>query len=113
MFSDAAFRELLREHLGHQLREIDFDRIVQRVRAFIAPIVVNAHIQDAFAAMQPVPSDAVLEQIPTQALYQRFKADLGAVCSEVELEQIVTFTQQAIRSEPKLHLPQHEPNGNF
>ncbi len=94
--SDAAFQELLRKHLEHRMVDSDFDHIVNRVRLFIEPIVVNAHIQGSSVAVQPVPIDAVVEQIPSQELHERFKADLGAVCSDAELEKIVAFTHQVI-----------------
>jgi hypothetical protein len=93
---DTAFRELLREHLGHRLMEVDFDRIVRLVRTFIEPIVVNAHIQGTLIAVQPIPTEPLIEEIPNEELQQRFKADLGEVCSQAELEQIVTFTHYVI-----------------
>lgn len=93
---DTAFRELLREHLGHRLMEVDFDRIVKLVRTFIEPIVVNAHIQGTSVAVQPIPTEPNIEEIPTEELQQRFKADLGEVCSQTELEQITAFTHHVV-----------------
>jgi hypothetical protein len=93
--SDAAFRELLREYLGHRLMEVDFDRIVNLVQAFVEPIVVNAHIQGSSIAVQPIPTAAV-QEIPSEELHQRFKTDLGEVFSEAELGYVVAFTHYVI-----------------
>lgn len=94
--SDAAFRDLLREHLGHRLMEVKLDRIVKQVQAFVEPVVVNAHIQGSVVAVPSIPTDTVTELIPSKELYHRFKTDLGEVCSDADLKQLVAFTHQVI-----------------
>jgi hypothetical protein len=92
--SDTAFRELLREHLGHVLMERDFDRIVEGVLYFIEPIVVEAHLQTPVSAERQ--REATPEYIPTEQLKARFQQDLGGICSSGQIDRVVHFAHQAI-----------------
>lgn len=93
--SDEKFRILMREHLGHLLMERDFDSITTQVSRLIESVVVQAIAPSEGQQQPPVPSEQVVEHIPTAELGQFFREEL-AFCSETALEQIVQFTHQVI-----------------
>jgi hypothetical protein len=94
--SDEKLRNLLREYLGHLLMELDFDSIINQVSHFVESLVVQEHTQLEHTRPALMLLESVFEQIPAKELKQFIESELGEVCSETALEQIVQYTGQVI-----------------
>lgn len=90
---DERWRNLLREHLGHILTELDFDSIISQVRSYVESLVAGVFVS---SADQPVSNASLVEHIPTIELQQLLYAELGEFLPESSRAQIVRFTHQAI-----------------
>ena len=92
---DEKLKGFLREHLGHILREPDFDSIATQIQRQIESSVIQAPSQ-SLGSVHPLDSEKVTEHIPTEALKELFQSQLAEFCSEAALEQLIQFSHQII-----------------
>ena len=92
---DEKLRSLLREHLGHILRDPDFDSITTQIQRQIESLVDQAPSKSLSSEL-PLALAKVTEHIPTGALKDLFQSYIAEFCSESALEQLIQFSHQVI-----------------
>ena len=95
VLEDEKLKSFLREHLGHILREPDFDAIATQIQRRIESLVIPAASQSLGSELSPA-STNVTAHIPTEALKELFQSQLAEFCSEAALEQLIQFSHQII-----------------
>jgi hypothetical protein len=92
---DEKLKRFLQAHLGHILREPDFDAIATQIQRQIESLVSPAASQ-SLGSEPPPASTNVTTHIPTEALKELFQSQLAELCSEAALEQLLQFSHQII-----------------
>ena len=92
---DEKLRSLLREYLGHILREPDFDAITTQIQRQVESLVDQAP-SESFSSEPPLALAKVTEHIPTGDLKDLFQSYIAEFCSEYALEQLIQFSHQVI-----------------
>jgi hypothetical protein len=92
---DEKLKSFLQEHLGHILREPDFDAIATQIQRQIESLVIPASRQ-SLGSEPPPASTTVTAHVPTEALKELFQSQLAEFCSEAALEQLIQFSHQII-----------------
>jgi hypothetical protein len=82
---DEKLKSFLQAHLGHILREPDFDAIATQIQRQIESLVIPAASQSL--GSEPLPASTnVTGHVPTEALKELFQSQLAEFCSEAALE---------------------------
>jgi hypothetical protein len=92
---DEKLKSFLQEHLGHILREPDFDSIATQIQRRVESLVIPT-LSQSLGSEPPPASTNVTAHIPTEALKELFQAQLAEFCSEATLEQLIQFSHQII-----------------
>jgi len=92
---DEKLKRFLQEHLGHILRETDFDAIATQIQRQLESLVIPASSQSLGCELPPA-STNVTAHIPTETLKELFQSQLAEFCSEAALEQLIQFSHQII-----------------
>jgi hypothetical protein len=92
---DEKLKRFLQAHLGHILREPDFDAIATQIQRQIESLLIPAASQSLGSELPPA-STNVTTHIPTEALKELFQSQLAEFCSEAALEQLIQFSHQII-----------------
>ncbi|MBE9179325.1 hypothetical protein IQ268_12210 [Oculatella sp. LEGE 06141] len=92
---DEKLKRFLQEHLGHILREPDFDAIATQIQRQLESLLIPAASQ-SLGSEPPPASTNVTAHIPTEALKELFQSQLDEFCSETALEQLIQFSHQII-----------------
>lgn len=87
-------KQLLREHLGHILMELDFDAITTRIEYQFELLIIQPHQLSSFTSS--IVSSDVLEYIPTAVLSAFFQSHLAELYSEDVFNQLLQFSHQVI-----------------
>jgi hypothetical protein len=89
-------RQLLREHLGHTLTELDFDAIISQVSRHICSMVgqFNESVSDVLPTRDN--EDDFIEYISNAELKKYFQSELEGFLSKDLIEQIVQRTHSII-----------------
>lgn len=88
-------KSLLREHLGHILREPDFDAITTQIQRRLESLFVQFPNSSSSSASL-LDSTNVTEHIPTKELRELFQPQIADLCSEDTLEQLIQLSHQII-----------------
>lgn len=95
VLNDEQLKSLLREHLGHILREPDFDSITTQIQHRLESLVVQS-LDNSSSSASLLDSTNVTEHISTKGLRELFELQLADFCSEDTLEQLIQLSHQVI-----------------
>ncbi|MBW4475180.1 MAG: hypothetical protein KME45_33100 [Stenomitos rutilans HA7619-LM2] len=92
---DEKLKRFLQEHLGHILREPDFDAIATQIQRQLESLLIPTLSQSLGSEPSPA-STNVTAHVPTETLKELFQSQLAELCSEAALEQLIQFSHQII-----------------
>jgi hypothetical protein len=89
-------RQLLREHLGHILTELDFDAIISQVSRHICSMVAEFNESTSLVLQTSEVDGDIIEYISNTELKKYFQSELEEFLSKDFIEQIIQITHSII-----------------